>query len=138
VEEAQVIFKLSNLTAKHAAIDAIMAVPEGWVVRITDATRSLDQNALLHAVLTDVANQLEWAGERQDVETWKRLLVAAWMRATGRGVRLLPAIDGQGFDALYQRTSHLSKAECSELVEYIYAWATDKDVIWTAAEREPA
>lgn len=108
-----------------------MAAPEGFVVKLSEPTRNLEQNALLHAILTDIADQLEWAGEHQDVETWKRLLVAAWMRATGRGVRLLPAIDGQGFDALYQRTSHLSKSECSELVDYIQAWATEQGVIWT-------
>jgi DNA modification methylase len=70
------------------------AAPEGFVVRVSEPTRNLEQNALLHAILTDVSEQVEWAGEKQDVETWKRLLTAAWMRATGRNVTLLPSIDG--------------------------------------------
>ena len=56
------------------------------------------------------------------------------MRATGRQVSLYPAVDGQGFDALYARTSKLSKSECSELIEYIQAWATEKGVQWSAQE----
>ena len=126
------IFVLAHESARKAAREAVTLAPTGYVVRVSEPTRNLEQNALLHAILTDVANQVQWAGEKQDVETWKRLLVAAWMRATGRGVRLLPAVDGQGFDALYQRTSHLTKAEASELIEYVLAWGTDNDVIWTA------
>jgi len=76
----------------------------------------------LHALLTEIANSREWGGQRLEVEDWKRLLTAGWMRATGRGVKLVPAIDGQGFDALYQRTSTLSKSEMSELIDYIQAW----------------
>lgn len=128
------VFRLTNALSRGAACQAVNEAPEGWVVRISEPTRNLEQNALLHAVLSDISGQLEWAGEKQEVETWKRLLVAAWMRATGRNVRLLPAVDGQGFDALYARTSHLSKAECSELIEFIYAWATEKGVIWSQSE----
>jgi hypothetical protein len=101
---------------------------------LAEPTRNNDQNALLHAVLSDIAEQLEWAGEKRDLETWKRLLVAAWMRATGRNVTLLPAIDGQGFDALYQRTSKLGKAECAELIDYVTAWAVDNSVTFTETE----
>lgn len=128
---------LNNPQSREAACRHVREVPEGWVCRIEEPTRNLEQNALLHAVLTDIADQLEWAGEKRDLETWKRLLVAAWMRATGRNVTLLPSIDGRGFDALYARTSRLGKAECSELIEYIYAWASDNGVNFTEA-RESA
>jgi hypothetical protein len=111
------------------AHQCINEAPDGWCLTIAEPTRNLDQNALLHAVLSDIAEQLEWAGKKRDIETWKRLLVAAWMRATGRNVTLLPAIDGQGFDALYARTSKLSKAECAELIDYVTAWAVDNEVI---------
>lgn len=83
---------------------------------------------MLHAILHDIAAQKDWAGERRDVETWKRLMVCAWMRATGRSAEMLPALDGHGFDVLYHRTSRLGKSEMSELIEYVQAWAVDNNI----------
>ena len=71
-----------------------------------------------------MATQIEWAGKRRDVETWKRLLIAAWLRARGESVELLPALDGNGVDVVFARTSKLTGAECSELCEFIYAWGS--------------
>ena len=90
--------------------------------------RSLDQNALLHAALTDVAEQAEWAGRKWSVDQWKRLMTAAWCRTRNEGVLMIPALDGQGFDVLYQRTSKLTKSECSELCEFIFAWGVEHGV----------
>lgn len=118
-------------SSRAYALREVESSPDGYVLTIAEPTRSLDQNAFLHAMLSDIAGQLKWAGSEHDVETWKRLLVAAWMRATGRQVTLLPALDGQGFDALYQRTSRLSKSECSELCEYILSWGTEQGVEWS-------
>ena len=121
--------------ARVAACDAVHKAPDDYVCRISEQTRNGEQNALLHACITDVAEQMPWAGKKQDIETWKRLLVAAWMRATGRSVTLLPALDGSGFDALYTKTSRLTKAECAELTEYILAWGTDHGVMFSEPER---
>lgn len=93
-----------------------------------EAKRTPEQNAGLHAVLTDIHKQMEWDGERLSKEEWKRLLTAGWMRATGRRVKMVRALDGQGIEPLYQRTSELSKAECSELLEFVTAWAVDQGV----------
>ena len=90
--------------------------------------RSTEQNARLHAMLGDIAKQKEWAGARRDIETWKRLMTAAWLRARGEHVEMLPAIDGNGVDIVFRRTSKLSVAECSELCDFIEAWAVDNDV----------
>jgi hypothetical protein len=121
------IFKLTGRDAKVAAIKAITEAPIGWVVRITEPTRSLEANALLHAELQEVSEQVKWAGQYLSVDDWKRLLTAAWMRATGQKVTLLPAVDGNGFDALYRRTSLMTKTEMNELIGYIQAWKADKE-----------
>lgn len=90
--------------------------------------RNTEQNAKLHAVLHDIAQQKEWYGEKLDVETWKRLLTYAWQRATGESVKLYRAVDGHGLDVLYRRTSRLSKQDMSELLEFVIAWATEQGV----------
>lgn len=121
------IFRLVHATARQRAQEAVKSAPDGYVVRISEPSRTLEQNDALHAILTDISKSWQWAGMWLTVEEWKRLMVAAWMRATGRNVRLVPALDGQGFDALYQRTSKLGKAEMSELLDFVQAWAAERE-----------
>jgi len=90
--------------------------------------RSIEQNAKLHSVLQDISTQKQWAGKWLDVEAWKRLMVSAWERANGRAAEFYPALDGQGFDVVYRRTSRMNKNEMIELIEYATAWAIDNDV----------
>ena len=98
------------------------------VLSVEEERRNTEQNALLHALLDEIAVQYEWSGRKWDAEDWKRLLTAAWMRAKNESPVMLPAIDGKGFDVLYRRTSQLSKAECSELIDYIQAWAAERGI----------
>jgi hypothetical protein len=65
------------------------------------------------------------AGKKRDTEVWKRLMTAAWLRARGESVEVLPAIDGHGIDVVFRRTSSLTKAECSELLEFVLAWKAE-------------
>lgn len=96
---------------------------------LTDRTRSADQNARLHALLGEISEQIEWAGAKRDIETWKRLLTAAWGRVQGEQPTILPALDGHGFDVLYRRTSQLTVSECSDLMEFVQAWAAERGVV---------
>ena len=120
------VFHLAHAEARQRAKSAIDAAPDGWRVTVEPPRRSLDQNAALHARLTEIAARCTWAGQRHEVETWKRLLVGAWDRATGQPVRMLPALDGMGVEVVYRRTSSLSKRECSDLLEFVNAWAAER------------
>lgn len=95
------------------------------VLTLEEERRNLEQNALLHALLSEIAARHKWAGRRRDAETWKRLFVAAWCRARGEATEFLPALDGHGVDVVFRRTSKMSKAEVGELIEYIYAWQAE-------------
>lgn len=98
---------------------------------VRSETRSTAQNRLLHARFNDIAKQIEWVGKRRDVDTWKRLLTAAWLRARGESVELLPAVDGHGVDVVFRRTSTLTTAECAELSDYVMAWGDGEGVRWS-------
>ena len=121
-------FVLSHDLARFNAKKAIDEAPEGYCVEVKPVKRTLEQNSKLHALLTDIAVTVEWAGQRRDVETWKRLLTAAWCRARGEPIEMLPALDGNGVDIVFRRTSELTKNEMIELIEYIMAWAIDHDI----------
>ena len=117
----------------HAWLTRLAAWTKGNVVQGRPVTitakpeaRSNDQNALLHALLTDIAGRREWAGKKRDMEAWKRLYVAAWRRAHGHGVEVLPALDGHGVDIVFARTSKMTKAEVSDLIDYIQAWDAEQ------------
>lgn len=89
---------------------------------VEEERRNNSQNSLLHATLTDIASRREWAGRKWEAEVWKRLLTAAWMRAQGEQVVVVPALDGHGVDVVFQRTSKLSRSQMAELIDFVQAW----------------
>jgi hypothetical protein len=121
-------FILAHHVARKNAIQAILEAPDGYAVSIKPKNRSLEQNAKLHALIQEIAQKIEWVGKKQEVETWKRLLTAAWLRARGEPVEMLPAIDGHGVDIVFRRTSDLTVPEMIELIEYIQAWAVEQGI----------
>lgn len=118
--------------------DVLAALRDGkrLVMTLRAETRSLAENALLHAMLTHISKHQEWAGKKHSVDTWKRLLTAAWCRARGEHVELLPALDGHGVDIVFRKTSELTVGECAELIEFVYAWGAMNDVRFPADPRQ--
>lgn len=106
-------------------------------VSVKPQTRSGAENRLLHSLLTHISKTKEWAGKKRDAETWKRLMVAAWCRATGDQVELLPALDGHGVDIVFRRTSQLTRAECADLITFIFAWGCENDIAFPECEVMP-
>jgi hypothetical protein len=90
--------------------------------------RSVEKNAHLHAVLSEIAKQKQWAGKWLDIEAWKRLIVAAYERTQGRSAEIYPALDGQGFDVVYRRTSRMAQDEIREVIMFAESWAIDNGV----------
>jgi hypothetical protein len=103
-------------------------------VTVEPERRNADQNAMLHALLSEIADRIEWAGKKRDTETWKRLMTAAWLRARGESIEVLPAIDGHGIDVVFRRTSSLTKSECAELIDFVTAWAVQNGVEFSDTE----
>ena len=94
-------------------------------IMVSPERRSTAQNAMLWALLSDVASQVVWHGQNLDQDSWKNIFSASLKKQ-----RVVPGIDG-GFVVLGQSTSQMSKAEFSELCELILAFGADKGVEWT-------
>lgn len=120
-------FILAHQEARRRAVACVAEAPEGYVVTVAEPTRNSAINAALHAKLTEIAATRQWAGRRWDVETWKRLLTAAWCRAEGEPVVMLPAIDGAGVDIVFRRTSGMTQREVSSLLTFIEAWEAETE-----------
>lgn len=127
------LFHLRNPEQAHAVfreawhtIKPYMLNGHRFEMVIATETRNTEQNALLHVLLDKISRHIEWVGSKRDIETWKRLLTAAWLRARGESIELLPAIDGHGVDVVFRRTSDLNKQECAELIDFITAWSAER------------
>lgn len=131
----RITFSLWEPVQAHRALMHAWTHAKAWLMaghrltlEVRPEKRSDAQNRLLHATLSEIAKQVEWAGAKRDVDTWKRLLTAAWLRTRGEHIEMLPALDGHGVDIVFRRTSQLTKAECAELSEFVMAWAADNGV----------
>lgn len=134
-----------NAQQAHAAMTAqlwpaikgqLLAGGRPLTVEVKEEKRSDAENRLLHALLGHISKTQEWAGKKRDIETWKRLLTAAWCRAIGEQVELLPALDGHGVDIVFRRTSQLTRKECADLIEFIFAWAAEHGIEFPEHRRE--
>lgn len=121
-------FYLRHDTARRLAREAVDAAPDGYVVTIKEPTRSSEQNRLLHAALTDVAEQVEWHGKKLSLDVWKRLCTAAWLREIGESPEMVPALDGKGFDVIFERTSTLTVPQMTSLIEWVLAFGAQNGV----------
>jgi len=103
--------------SRKDAHDWIDRAPDNARVTIAGPKRSVDQNAKLHAMLTEVAMQAEWGGKRRSVEDWKDIFTAA-LRSEQKGLDVVPGING-GFVLLGLHTSSLSVAEFGDLITLV-------------------
>ena len=117
------------VTIKGAADRARIATwaskaPFGTRVEFKQTKRSLPQNDRMWAMLTDIARQLPWHGQKLAPDDWKLV----FLDALKREVRFVPALDGTGFVNLGRSSSDLSKGEMSDLIEIIAAFGASHGV----------
>lgn len=125
------IYRLINEDVRAAACKASWAAPDGWICRITEPTRSLEQNALLWPLLTDVASQVDWYGQKLTEWDWKDVFTAALKKA-----KVVPGLDG-GFVVCGLSSSRMGKEEFSELIDLIKAFGAEHNVKWSTDEMPP-
>jgi hypothetical protein len=121
---------LHGQSQKLFAKGLIDKAPAGAVLTIREATRSIDQNSKLWAMLSDVSRAMP-DGRRHTPEVWKTL----FMHACGHAVQFETGLNGQPFPTGF-RSSRLTKSQMSDLIETIYAYGAEKGVVWTEPEAQ--
>ena len=117
------VFILAHAQARNNAAKCVNEAPEGHMVTVTEANRNSDQNALFHAICSDIAKSgIEWAGKKRTADQWKVLLVSGHAVATKQGSEMVPGIEGE-FVNVRESTALMSKARGSSLIEYAVAFA---------------
>lgn len=103
---------------------------EGVTVEFRSARRSVDQNAMLWALLSEVSRQVVWYGTKLSPEDWKDVFTASLRQA-----RVVPGIDAGTFVPLGMRTSEMTKGEFADLITLIQAFGAERGVVF-ADDRE--
>ena len=122
---AQVVI-LRGLEQRALACGMVKAAPVDAVVTIKPAARSVDQNAKLWAMLSDIARSKP-EGRVMTAESWK----AAFMSALGHEILWQPGIDnGPPFPAGF-RSSRLNKEQMGDLITFISEYGDRHGVKWS-------
>lgn len=138
------IVERANPRAGEVMRRAIAAITE-WVdsgadlaLRLSDVSRSLDQNAAMWPALRDFAAQVNWAVTlrdgtvaRADAEDMKDILTAAFEQET----RMAPGLRG-GFVMLGARTSKYGKRKMADFLTFVRAEGNERGVRWSAPARD--
>jgi len=121
-------FILAHDLARRRAVAAVAEAPAGHCVKISEPSRSLEQNAAQWPILDAFSRQLLWpvngAMVRMTAEEWKDVLTAAFR---GETVRLAMGMNG-GVVMLGMRTRDMSKKQFSDWLEFLNSTAADRGV----------
>lgn len=99
--------------------------PPNAVVTIKEEGRTPDQNAKMHAMLSDIS-RAKPEGRRHTPDVWKALM----LNACGYAVQFEVGLNGQPFPVGF-RSSRLTKAEMTDLLSFMDCWGTENGVVWS-------
>jgi hypothetical protein len=119
-------FWLDSPIWRANAIAAINRAPAGHVVEIREPKRPDIQNRKMWALLKDIADQVIWHGRVLNSEDWKAMLTAGLTKAEP-----IEGIEQGTMIVLGVSTRMMSKKFFSQLFEYMYAFGTEHNVIWS-------
>ena len=109
---------LAKAVIDKAPMDAVVTIKEG--------TRSLDQNAKLWAMLSDIA-RAKPEGRAMSPEVWK----AAFMAALGHEIIWQPGIDNAPPFPAGFRTSRMSKGQFADLITFVQEYGDRHGIKWS-------
>lgn len=110
---------------RQLAKTLIDQAPHDAVVNIKTATRTLDQNAKMWAMLSDVS-RAKPEDRTHTPEVWKAL----FMHACGHTVQFETGLSGDPFPVGF-RSSRLTKTEMIDMIECIYEYGARQGVHWS-------
>ena len=120
---------LAGPSSRKTAHDLIDKAPDRAVVAIKPEGRTLDQNAKMFAMLSDIS-RAKPLGRRHTPDDWKAIM----MNACGWECQFQQGLDGRPFPMGF-RSSRLTKEQMSNLIEYMLAFGAEHGVIWSDEAR---
>lgn len=126
------VVTLANDRLRAKAMEYVQKAKPNSRVEFKGPKRSNDQNAAMWAMLSDLARQLVWHGQRLDTEAWKLVMLDALRREHRDQMRLVPNTDGTGFvNVSPVHSSDLGEDEMRDLLAIIRAFGDQHGVEWS-------
>lgn len=116
-------------------------------VHVCKDTKSRLQEQKMHAMIGDIAAQLDLFGKKLPAESWKRILVDAFKHDTKNDqdlradwqrfgdIELVPALNHPGFVMVGEQTRRFSVRLASSFIEWLLAFGAERAVVWTVPKR---
>lgn len=120
------VIRLAGQAQRDLAKRLIDSAPPFATVKIEPEKRTTEQSAKMWAMLSDIS-RAKPLGRSASTDIWKCLFMAS----IGYKMRFEPALDGDGVIALGYRSSRMSKADMSDMIEAMYAYGSVHGVQWS-------
>ena len=118
------------------------------LIEVKRPSRNADQNAKIHAMITDISKTVSLRGESFGCEAWKAILVDEFdkeMQQQGTPLRhpgrTVPSLDHRRAVTIRASTAKMTKAEGSQFIEFLYqqgaelgAQFNERAAAWVEAE----
>jgi hypothetical protein len=121
-----IISSYANLVAAFQWVKAL-GFGKPYVIEIKAFTRTIEQNAKLHALFGELAHQATWAGSKLTAEQWKVLMISAHTIAAKEPCKMVIGLEGEVVN-LRESSAQMSVARMISLIEYIHAWGAQNGV----------
>lgn len=124
---------LGSAHARKQAVSIIQNAPAYCVVNVRLPGRTIEQNDKMHAMLSDIS-RAKPQGRNMPPHKWK----GVFMDAIGCKPEWIPSLDGESIVCTGYRSSRLTKAQMSDLIEQMYAYGAEHGVVWTEPRQQAA
>lgn len=120
---------LGSEFTRQRACALVRKAPDGYIASIAEPKRTIAQSDKMWAMLTDVSVAMP-LGRRHTPDDWK----AIFMNACGWECQFVEGLDGRPFPKGF-RSSHLTKSQMGDLINYIQAFGDENGVRWSDEAR---
>ena len=122
---------MARFQALYRELKPYLLAGHRFDVVIRPEKRSTAQNRRMWAMLNDLAEQVEWHGQKLSADDWKTMCTASL-----KSQRVLPGIEG-GFVVMGESTSQMTVAEMGELMDFMEAFGVQRGVEFHDEVAEP-
>lgn len=131
-------FFLVHEQARRNAAAYCMEAPAGWMVVFSEPAKKRAQEEKYHAMIGEIARQVEHIGRKWDADDMKRLLIdefADEMRLAGTPLhhdgRVIPSFDGRRIVQLGIQSRDFYVKEAAQFIEFLYAFGAQRSVTFS-------
>lgn len=134
MSQRQTFHLVSDRVRENARL-ALETAPDRYVITIAEPTRSNDQNAMFHAICSDIAKSRHlFIGKPRSAAVWKVLLISGHAAATAEGSEVVPGLEGE-FVNIRESSALMSVRRAASLITYTLAYCDTNGIPLTETRK---